>query len=381
MSDFEKPRQTRSARHSQELHRRQPNRNKKRKKKNPALRIFLTIVGIVLLAGVAYAGTTYFKAKNAADKTYDKDNAVKTTSTDFNGSKPISFLLLGTDTGAFGRTEDVISNTDTMIVATLDPKQKKMSLVSIPRDTMAEMVGDKSFNVQKINGAYPIGGAKMSMKSVAALLNIPVKYYIEVNMAGLEKIVDSVGGVDVDVPFDFSYDGHSFKTGSQHLNGAEALAYARMRYDDPDGDYGRQKRQRQVIMSIIKNAISLDTVKNLDTILNSLQNNVKTNLTFDNLVAVATNYRSAADDMKSDYLHGSNAYIGEAAYQVMSTAELQRVSNLLRSNMGLESEVIDNNETYQNSQNPNFVWKNATTDQTYTIYSMDNPGQIWNGSN
>lgn len=380
MSDYEKPRYTRSERHSsQNQHRRR--QAPKKKKKHTGLKVVLTILGIVLLAGVAYAGTTYFKAKNAADQTYDKDNAVNTASTDFDGSKPVSFLLLGTDTGAFGRTEDVISNTDTMIVATLDPKQKKMSLVSIPRDTMAEMVGDKSFNVQKINGAYPIGGAKMSMKSVAALLNVPIKYYIEVNMAGLEKIVDSVGGVDVDVPFDFSYDGHSFTTGNMHLNGAAALAYARMRYDDPEGDYGRQTRQRQVIMSIIKNAISLNTVKNLDTILKSLSNNVKTNLSFDNLVAIATNYRDAADKMKSDYLHGANAYIGEAAYQVMSTAELQRVSNLLRSNMGLESEVIDNNETYQNSQNPNFIWKGATTNQTYTIYSQDNPGVVWNGLN
>ncbi len=169
----------------------------------------------------------------------------------FDGKNPVSILLLGTDTGKFGRSDE-ISNTDTIIVATIDAQNKRSALFSVPRDTMAEMIGTSSFNVQKINAAYSIGKAKMAMNTVSALVNVPLKYYVEVNMAGLEKIVNAVDGVDVQVPFTFSYGGYTFTKGPMHLNGAQALAYARMRYDDPENDYGRQKRQRQVIKSIVK---------------------------------------------------------------------------------------------------------------------------------
>lgn len=373
MSEYTKPTMTRAELHSSENQPKPP-------KKSHFLRNFIVVLAIALIGFGAYAGYAYFRAKNAVDKTYDAKNAVQVKAGYFDGKNPVSILLLGTDTGKFGRSEE-ISNTDTMIVATIDAQNKQSALVSIPRDTMAEMIGTQNFNVQKINAAYSIGEAKMSMDTVSSLLNVPLKYYVEVNMAGIEKIVDAVNGVDVDVPFDFSYGGYTFKTGKMHLNGAQALAYARMRYDDPENDYGRQKRQRQVIKSIVKNAISLNTVANLESILNSLEKNVKTNLTFNNLISIMRNYTDAADEMKSDYLHGTPAFIGEASYQVMATTELQRISDLVRSQMGLEQETLDNNETYQNEQNTTFDWKSGVYTQPYTIYSKNSPGVVWNGSN
>ncbi|MDK7094082.1 LCP family protein, partial [Gardnerella swidsinskii] len=77
----------------------------------------------------------------------------------FSGKEPFNILLLGTDTGAFGRKE-VRGNSDTMIIVTVNPAKKKLSLMSIPRDTMARMIGTESFSVHKINAAYNIGGAK-----------------------------------------------------------------------------------------------------------------------------------------------------------------------------------------------------------------------------
>lgn len=86
----------------------------------------------------------------------------------------------------------------------------------------------------------------MAMKTVSNLLNIPVKYYALVNMGGLMKLVDYVGGIYVTPPAAATYSGFPFQEGvRQHLNGQAALAYSRMRYDDPQGDYGRQKRQRR----------------------------------------------------------------------------------------------------------------------------------------
>src|SRR5699024_9901892 len=111
--------------------------------------------------------------------------AVKTTG-EFNGKKRFAVLLMGTDTGALHRTEKR-GRTDTMILAVVNPAKKHYTLVSIPRDTMAQMIGTDEFGVEKINAAYEIGGARMAMDTVSELINVPVKYYAVVNMGGIMK--------------------------------------------------------------------------------------------------------------------------------------------------------------------------------------------------
>lgn len=355
-----------------------PSRVEMHKKTNKKKHILLWIVGIIVLiiaGAAAYGGYVYNKTKNAVDKTYDPKTAV--TQDDFNGKKSFSILLLGTDTGALGRTEKR-GNTDTMIIATVNPEKKSLNLMSIPRDTMAEMIGTENFSVHKINAAYNIGGAQMALDTTSKLLNVPLKYYVEVNMGGLEKLVDGVGGVDVNNSFQFSYGGYTFKKGKLHLNGKQALAYSRMRYDDPRGDYGRQVRQRQVIMSILKNSMSVNTLANLDQVLNSASKNIKTNLTFNSMVNIVKNYQGCMDNMTSDYLHGRGAMIGDASYQVMSDEELQRASNLIRKNLGLGTTELDNNETYQNSKNKGFDWNSSDSNQRYYVYEPDSD-DWWNG--
>ena len=199
------------------------------------------------------------------------------------------------------------------------------------------------------------------------------------NMGGMRKIVDGVGGVDVKVPLTFSYGGYTFTKGkTMHLNGSQALAYSRMRYDDPRGDYGRQLRQRQVITSILQHAVSVDTIKNLDSVLDSTSKNIRTNLTFDSMVAIAKNYRGCTQNISSDYLHGAGAMIGGASYQVMRDKELQRTSDIVRSELGLDSTKLDNNETYQNSKNPEFNWNSGDPNQIYYIYKPDSD-ELWEG--
>ncbi|ERJ43937.2 LytR family transcriptional regulator [Lactobacillus jensenii MD IIE-70(2)] len=325
---------------------------------------------MILLLGIgSYFSYIFFRTKGAIDKTYDPKTAVATNSSTFNGKKSFAVLLMGTDTGAFNKT-DKMGNTDTMIVAVVNPTKKRYTLMSIPRDTMAQMVGAKSLTAEKINAAYSIGGAKMAMNTVSKLINVPIKYYAVINMGGLRKMVNGVGGVTVTPPLSFSYGGYSFKKGKKtKLNGAQALAYARMRYDDPTGDYGRQLRQRQVIMSLVENASSISTLANLESILNSVSENIKTNLTFNNLMAIFQNYKSSTATSKSDYLHGLSVTIDGASYQVMSDSELQRVSDYIRSELGLEKEKISNFETYENKLNEqNGFSFNSTETQEYTVY-------------
>ena len=347
-----------------------------KKKKNHPWR-WIGIIILLIIAGVGiYGYSIYAKTKNALDKTYDPQNAV--VQDKFDGKTPFNILLLGTDTGAFGRKEKR-GNSDTMIIATVNPQQNKVSLMSVPRDTMAQMIGTDRFNVQKINAAYNIGGAKMAMNTTSKVLDVPIKYYLVMYMNGMRKIVDGVGGVDVKVPLTFSYGGYTFTKGkTMHLNGSQALAYSRMRYDDPQGDYGRQKRQRQVITSILQHAVSLNTIENLDSVLDSTSKSVKTNLTFDSMVSIVKNYRHCTENIDSDYLHGVGANIGGASYQVMRDKELQRTSDIVRSQLGLDSTKLDNNETYQNSKNTQFDWYSSDPNQIYYIYKPHSD-ELWEG--
>lgn len=345
---------------------------KKRKKKL----IRNWIIGILAVVCVAIAGAGFYAshlyktAENAANKAYDKENAVKTTYGEFNGKNSFAVLLLGTDTGALDRTEKM-GNTDTIIVVVVNPKKKNYTMISIPRDTMADMVGDDSDDVQKINAAYSIGGAKMTMKTVSSLLNIPVKYYALVNMGGLMKLVSYVGGIYVTPSLTFTYNEIKFKKGvRQHLNGQAALAYSRMRYEDPEGDYGRQKRQREVITKLVKKLATTDSLQNFTKIANTLSSNVKTNLSFSALKSILANYSNCTSASDSDYLHGYSAYIDDAAYQIASTSELQRVSNKIRKLLGLKTETISNRETKLNTLNiANGFNFNSSKTQNYTIYS------------
>ncbi|WP_416353862.1 LCP family protein [Agrilactobacillus fermenti] len=350
-----------------------------RKRKNhPFFKVFLLIVLTIGFAGGAYAFRLYSQAKTAVNATYHPVDDKK-VSTNIKNGKPLSILLLGVDTGAEGRIDK--GNSDTMILTTINSQKKKVNMVSIPRDTMAQMQYSNSdkFNVQKVNAAYNIGGSSMAISTVEKLVNTPIDYYVTINMGALSKIVDAVGGVDVDVPFDFDYDWQNFRKGHMHLNGKQALAYSRMRYDDPENDYGRQKRQQQVIKGIVNSAMSLKTLGNFEKIMNTLSDSIATNMTFDEMMSVYQNYGDAAKSMKSDHIQGENAWINGASYQVASTKELQRVSNKLRQSLDLSQETLDNEETKQNARNKTF-FSNPNV-QEYTVYTPANADVSDNAGN
>ena len=342
------------------------------KKKKPILKIILLVLAAVLLVGAAYGVHLLQQTRNAIDKTYssvDKAKEAKVSKVVV-AKDPISILLLGTDTGAFGR-KDVNGNSDTIIVATINPKTKRTTLTSVPRDTMGQIVGTTNYDFEKINSANLRGGPKMVLNSVSKLLNVPLTNYVSINMGGLQQIVDAVGGVDVDVTFAFSYGGSTFTKGKMHLNGQQALNYARMRYTDPRGDYGRQERQRDIIESIIKSAASTGTLANFQKLLDSISNNVRTNLTFDQMVAIFKGYRGAAKTVESDHVQGIGAYWGKAAVQIAATTELQRVSDKIRTELGLEKETVNNETTRQNQLNATngFNFKNPTTIQNFEVHA------------
>ncbi len=153
--------------------------------------IFFVLL-IALGGGLVWGYGAYKSAKSTFKKTYDSTNVTKArnVSSVIQQGKPLSILLLGTDTGALGRHDT--GRTDTMIVASVNAKKKTIHLTSIARDTKVVVPGDTQ-PYEKINAAYTIGGAGTAVKTVQNLLDIPVDFYAIINMGGLEKMVNAVG--------------------------------------------------------------------------------------------------------------------------------------------------------------------------------------------
>ncbi len=220
-----------------------------------------------------------------------------------------------------------------MIVITVNPEKKSMEMLSIPRDTRVEIVG-KGID-DKVNHAYAFGGIEMSMNTVEKYLDIPIDYYINVNMEGFKEIVDSVGGVIVNNDLDFTYEGSHFTKGELALNGTEALKYSRMRYDDPRGDFGRQLRQRQIIQAVIKKGANVSTIWKYDDMLKAVGNNVETNISFDEMKSIQRNYSEARRHVEQIQIDGSGAKIDGIWYYTVPEEERVSVQNRLKEHLGL----------------------------------------------
>ncbi|AYC66834.1 LCP family protein [Lactobacillus delbrueckii] len=333
-----------------------------------------TIIGLLVTFAVMIAATwgahAYFSLHSAL-VSMNGNNGSTATSAQIAAKKPISILVLGVDQGLEGRNDK--GNSDTIILVTVNPTTKKATMTSIPRDTLTEILGETSntsYYMFKVNSAYQFGGSSGSVKTVSAMLNVPINYYVEVNMKALESLVNALGGVDVNVPFSFSYDWCDFKKGKQHLDGRHAIAYARMRYDDPRGDYGRQLRQRQIIQAVVKKGLSVNGLVNYQKLLKVFAKYVKTNLTFGDMTSLAINYRSAASNISSGYIQGHDATISGTSLQIASTEELQKWSNKLRKSLGLSPQTLTNQETRQNSLNETYNGVDFSSNETITNYTI-----------
>ncbi|WP_227004488.1 LCP family glycopolymer transferase [Jeotgalibaca porci] len=311
----------------------------RKKKKRTGLKIFMGLALVFITVVGIYVFDVYRNIDSTTNEIYEpvdeEVEQVRSSSADLNSKEPISILLLGVDTGDLGRTER--GRSDTMMVVTVNPNTKKSTITSIPRDTYTEIVGYGTSD--KINHAYAFGGNSMAINSVQNLLDIPIDYYVTVNMAGIQEIVNAVGGVDVVSPLTFSQDGYTFYQGEvNHLDGNAALAFARMRYEDPEGDTGRQARQRIIIEGVVNKVTSASTLVNYQNILGSLSNNVQTNFQMKDYLALQGNdYLAAARNITSEQMGGSGG-IGDDGiyYNWLSEDELYRVQSLLQSELELD---------------------------------------------
>lgn len=156
-------------------------------------------------------------------------------------------------------------------------------MVSIPRDTQPEIIGNDT--TKKINQAYAYGGSTMVINFIEELMDVPIDRYVSINMYGLQELIDIVGGIKVTSNETFTVKGNSYVEGNScDMDGTEALAFTRSCYEDgAGGDFERQERQQLVVQALVEKLISVGSLGRVNSILDLLGGNVKTNLTMADL--------------------------------------------------------------------------------------------------
>lgn len=245
---------------------------------------------------------------------------------DLKQKDPFTVLLLGVDE----RDHD-IGRSDSIALAVVNPATSKVTIVNIPRDTRTNIAGKGTED--KINHAYAFGGAAMSVATVEELFQIPVNYYVKTNMEGFKEMIDAVGGVQVNNQFAFTADSFTFTAGEQMLNGNEALAFVRMRKQDPNGDFGRMDRQRLVLTSLLKQAASVKGVPHWNELLNHMSQYIKTNITFDDWQRLMLSYAPALSEVVQVPVSGKSTMIDHIYYWQVDEAERLRIHNQLIEDM------------------------------------------------
>jgi len=312
----------------------------KKKKKRPILRRLL-FLALVLLIGIgSYVGYVFYQTLEAANNSYDdlgreksklRDSAVSIS------NDPVSILLLGVEDYSSGGKG---GRSDTLMVATFNPEDQSMKLLSIPRDSRVEIPGE---GLDKINHSFSKGGKELTIETVEDFLEIPIDYYATVNFDGFKNIVDIVGGITVDVPFDFEQNSDDrkaeklqFEEGPMELDGRYALAYARMRLVDPENDIGRNARQQQVVKAIIDKIASAGTLLKVDQLTEEVGKNVETNMKVSELLGFYQKYSGFnTNNIETIKLDGVGEKINGISYWLPEEESVIEIQDELKSHLGI----------------------------------------------
>ena len=306
------------------------------------LLMFFSLLAVTTIGLGAYGLTILNQSTNSLSKTYkgigDENNVIAE-------NKPMTILLMGVDTGSGSREDQWVGNSDTMILVTVNPQTRETTIMSLERDILTNITQDGETVQAKLNAAYAQGGAELAIKTIQDLMNIHIDRYAMINMKGLVQLVDKVGGITVNNPFDFDISIEEnepeytakIPPGRQEIDGEQALVYSRMRYQDPEGDYGRQKRQREVIEKIIKKVLTLDGLSNYQGIIEAVSDNMQTNISLDtNSLMQLMGYRDALKNIRMEQLKGEDATLADGgSYQIVDAKHLLKMQNILRKSLGL----------------------------------------------
>ncbi len=228
-----------------------PVQPRRRKRRHPILKTLCLFLVIIL----AWGGFLLWDANTNMGRVSALSGAADTPGT--------TYLLAGSDSRADGAVKDGFNESeraDSIMLVNVAPNGQTVAL-SIPRDTYAEIPG---VGWDKINASYAYGGPQLLVETVEKLTGLTVDHFVQIGMGAVPDMVDAVGGVELcyDKDADDQYSGLTWTAGCHTVDGTKALQFSRMRYQDPEGDIGRTKRQRQVISKVISSAASPSTLIN-----------------------------------------------------------------------------------------------------------------------
>lgn len=300
----------------------------------------LLLILTFLMITIALAGVTVYaflgKIQDSTSKTDSSPATIAAVTANVpEKGNPINILLMGTDDGDPDNPENP-RRSDTMIVASINPDQKTVNLLSIPRDSKVTIPGRPGYD--KITHAFFYGGASLAVRTVEANFHIPINYYVTIDWQAFIKVVDILGGVDLNVEQDMDYEDpyenlsiHLHK-GLQHLNGEKAGEYVRFRHDEL-GDIGRVERQERFLKALSAQMFKAGTLMKLPALITTISNYVQTDMNTYTLIKTATFLKN----MNSDFLHaemlpGDFATIDDLSYWLPNMAGVQQIVNSRFSN-------------------------------------------------
>lgn len=309
---------------------------RKRRGRFRKLRIALVVLLVAVLAagGAAWA---YYMDINA--RVSDVDSDVRSSLTQVEEGEPFYMLLLGVDksqdrvnSDEYG-ADDSAYRSDSIMLVRVDPTEKQVTLVSIHRDTLIDM---GEWGDQKINAAYGIGYSMgrpgYVIDVVSEFAGVPISHYAEVDFESFASIVDTIGGIEVDVPVrvdDSAGTGQVIEAGHQTLNGEQALVLCRARhaYDDyGDGDVYRAANQRMVIAAIAQKVLTLDPAT-MTQVISQLADSVSTDLDVSSIINLATQLRGIdlSQDVYSGMAPTNSEYVNDTWYEICDTEAWQEM--------------------------------------------------------
>ena len=299
-----------------------------RQKRNYNRLIALIIIILCIIMGFVFASD---------NDSSDNDNSFATKQ-----GHSFNIMLMGVD-----RRADDTGRSDTLMVLTYNPNEQKASLLSLPRDTRVHI---EKNDYDKINHAYAYGGHELTKKTVESFLNVPINYYLLIDIQAFEKIIDAVGGVDIDVEKRMYYedpwddDGGlviDLQPGKQHLNGKTAIQY--VRYRDGEGDIGRINRQQKFMQAFLAQIISPSVLPKLPDIVNNISSAIQTDMPINEMINLVSDLPTIQKNgLQSEMVPGQPAYIKDVSYWLPDIAKTRK---LIAQNMGIELTAEDEKNT------------------------------------
>ena len=256
--------------------------------------------------------------------------------------KPFTVLLMGSD----ARPKEEAARADTIIVAKVDPQQKKVWMLSIPRDTKVNIPGH---GTSKINAAAYYGGAEegpaLMVETVEEFLGVDINYYMELNFLGFQKVVDAMGGVWIDVPTaidDWKASSHSpghraskIDAGYQLLDGEHALTFVRSR-DYADADFGRMRAQQLFFKALAEQSTNMGNMFKVPSLVREVSQYVVTNMSVSDIISFAQTMRGiSADDVQTATVPGE----WKSPYVVIDEEEKIRLVSAFLDGRAFDSEA------------------------------------------